>query len=223
VRKAFFSFLPGALALCVLGITPAYAMDNSTGQRAEMPPGLVAPVSQDMVAGAKNFIQSMAQRGIDFLGNEKLNAVQRKEEFRKLLRSSYDLKTIGRFALGTYWRTATPKQQEEYQRLFEKMVVNVYANRFSEYKGQQLEVRNARMEGESDVIVNSVILPVGSGDDIAVDWRVRKKGGQYRVIDVIVAGVSMALTQRSDFASVIQRGGGDVNVLLEHLRGSRKE
>lgn len=172
------------------------------------------------ITGAQRFIESMAQRGIDFLGNSSLSAEQRKAEFRKLLKSSYDLKTIGRFALGTYWRSASPAQQAEYQRLFEKMVVNVYANRFGEYKGQKLEVRGARPDGTSDVIVTSFIVPANGGEDIQVDWRVRNKGAGNKVIDVIVAGVSMAQTQRSDFASVIQRGGGDVNVLLEHLRNS---
>ncbi len=53
---------------------------------------------------------------------------------------------------------------------------------------------------------------------MAVDWRVRQVGGGYKVVDILVEGVSMALTQRSDFASVIQRGGGDIEVLLEQLR-----
>ncbi len=99
------------------------------------------------------------------------------------------------------------------------MIVEVYARRFSEYDGQKLEVRSSRRENEKDVIVSSVIADASGGQEIKVDWRLRNKGGKYRVIDVIVEGVSMALTQRSDFSSVIQRGGGNASVLLDHLRG----
>lgn len=183
-------------------------------------PAVFIPVSEkpEAVAGAEKFVESMAQRGIDFLGRESLSAEQRKAEFRKLLRSSYDMATIGRFAMGPYWRSLSKPQQAEYQRLFENMIVEVYSNRFGDYKGQKLEVRNGRTENDSDVIVNSFIVPAGGGEEVQVDWRVRNRDGQYKVIDVVVAGVSMALTQRSEFASVIQRGGGDVGVLLTHLR-----
>ncbi|MCC7305040.1 MAG: ABC transporter substrate-binding protein [Alphaproteobacteria bacterium] len=181
-----------------------------------------ATAQDEVVEGSKQFISSMAQKAINFLGDEKLSHAQRKEKFRQLLRANYDMKTIGRFALGTYWRTATPAQQAEYQRLFENMVVEVYSQRFADYKGQALEVQSGRTEGKSDILVNSTIVPKDGGEKIKVDWRVRKKEGQYKVIDVIVEGVSMALTQRSDFASVIQRGGGDLDVLLTHLRSGKK-
>ncbi len=173
-------------------------------------------VTNDIVAGSKDFIQKMADRGIGFLKNDSLTDAQRKAEFRKLMRSSYDMRTIGRFALGTYWRGASKKQQEEYQRLFENMVVEVYSRRFGDYKGQDLEITSARAENATDSMVSTVIR--GDHEPVKIDWRVRNKNGEYKVIDVVVAGVSMALTQRSDFSSVIQRGGGDIGVLLDHLR-----
>ncbi len=196
--------------------SPVQAMNNALPQQAQG--GLYVAVGQDQVAGAQAFVQNMAQKGINFLSDEKLSPEARKEEFRKLLRSSYDMRTIGRFSLGTYWKSANKQQQEEYQKLFEKKIVDVYSARFSEYKGQDLEVTSARAEGDTDTIVTSDIIPSKGGEKVQVDWRVRNKGGQYKIIDVIVAGVSMALTQRQDFASVIQRGGGDINVLLDHLR-----
>ncbi len=172
----------------------------------------------DKTAGAEAFVNGMAQRAIDFLGDESITHDQRQAKFKKLLKTSFDMKTIGRFALGRYWRASNEAERKEYLKLFETMVVEVYSNRFGEYKGQTVEVRSARLDGETDAIVTSYVLPVGSGSEIQVDWRVRRKGGQYKIIDVIVAGVSMSVTQRSDFASVIQRGGGKVNVLLAHLR-----
>ena len=168
-------------------------------------------------AGAKDFVEKLANDGIGFLSDDSLSVDQRKVKFKKFLIKNFDMKTIGRFALGRYWKSTSQKEQKEYLTLFEQMIVEVYSKRFSEYNGQSLEVLTARPEGKKDAIVSSVIVP-DSGPKVRVDWRVRYKNNSYRVIDIIVEGVSMALTQRSDFASVIQRGGGKVEVLLAHLR-----
>lgn len=187
---------------------PAVAMDLRAAPRST----LVLSVAADTEA-AKKFVDKMAQTGIGFLGNEGLTDEQRTAEFRKLLNNNFDMATIGRFALGRNWKTATPAQQAEYQKLFKNMIVEIYSRRFKEYNGQKLEVTGARADGDTDVIVSSSIIPP-NGQKVSVDWRVRNN----KVVDILVEGVSMALTQRSDFASVIQRGGGSVEVLLEHLR-----
>ncbi|MBX2834190.1 MAG: ABC transporter substrate-binding protein [Micavibrio sp.] len=168
-------------------------------------------------SAAEKTIQNMAQEGIDFLADQSLSQTQRKDKFKALLQRNFDMGTIGRFALGRYWKSANTAQQKEYLHLFEQMVLNVYARRFDEYKGQDLLVTGSRPEGKRDILVNSVIKQP-SGPDVKVDWRLREKNGRNKVIDIIVEGVSMTMTQRADFASVIQRGGGNVEVLLEELR-----
>lgn len=170
-----------------------------------------------VVEGAKNFIASMGDRGINFLGNESMSMDAKKAEFKSLLNESFDMNTIARFSLGTSWREATPAQQKEYLKLFNQMIIKVYSQRFSEYKGEKFEVRSARTESGKDTVVTSFIVP-SNGPQVQVDWRVRSKNGSYKVVDIIVEGVSMSMTQRADFASVIQRGGGKVEALLEHLR-----
>jgi phospholipid transport system substrate-binding protein len=192
----------------VSAAAPAVAMDLRETPRGS----LVVTVAANTEA-AKSFVDKMAQTGIGFLGNEGLTDEQRTAEFRKLLNANFDMATIGRFALGRYWKTATPAQQTEYQKLFKTMIVKIYSRRFKDYNGQKLEVTAARADGETDVMVSSSIVPP-NGQKISVDWRVRNN----KIVDILVEGVSMALTQRSDFASVIQRGGGNVDVLLEHLR-----
>ncbi len=167
--------------------------------------------------GAKNFIASMGDRGLNFLGNKNMSDEAKKAEFAKLLNESFDMNTIARFSLGNNWRTATPAQQKEYLSLFNKMIIRVYSKRFSDYEGQKFEVTSARAENAKDSIVTSYIVPT-DGPKARVDWRVRNKNGSYKVIDVLVEGVSMSQTQRSDFASVIQRGGGKIDVLLDHLK-----
>lgn len=209
--------LSAAVAAIMAGAPAASAMTDIRTDVQASSATLVTASANNVAEGAKNFIASMGDRGINFLGNPSMSDDAKKAEFRKLLNDSFDMNTIGRFSLGTYWKTATPAQQAEYQKLFNAMIVKVYSKRFSEYKGQSFEVKSARKENEKDSVVTSFIVP-NDGPKVQVDWRVRNKGGSYRVVDVIVEGVSMSQTQRADFASVIQRGGGKVDVLLDHLR-----
>ncbi|MCK5285497.1 MAG: ABC transporter substrate-binding protein [Alphaproteobacteria bacterium] len=214
------------LILAVISLTlpiPANAIESINGLKHNQFSFIKIEINNDnnaenkKIAGAENFVGSMAQRAIGFLSDETLTREQQIKKFQKLLNNTFDMKTIARFSLGRYWRTSTKQEQQEYLALFKDMIINIYSERFGEYSGQNLEVRSARTEGKSDTIVTTYIVPK-KGVEIQVDWRVRYKDGRYKVIDVIVEGISMAVTQRSDFASVIQRGGGDVNVLIVHLQ-----
>lgn len=208
-------FLLGA----ALVVTPFHTAHAFSGADAyvKQPSGVVF-VSDHKAKGAEDFVNKMASDAISFLGDASLSEEQKQKEFSKLLNRSFDMKTIGRFALGRYWRTASAEQRKEYQELFRKMIVEVYSRRFGEYDGQNLEIRGSKADSDKDITVESFIMSPSNNQKIRVDWRIRNKDGQYKVIDVMVEGVSMALTQRSDFSSVIQRGGGQVSVLLEHLR-----
>lgn len=189
----------------------------SADQPAKVSSFLEVNTQEDSSKAAEAFVDRLAKEGISFLSNPTMSDEGRKGEFRKLLNKNFDLNTIARFTLGKHWKSLTDAQRKEYLASFRAMIVDVYSRRFSEYQGQKLEVRGSRPEGKGDVLVKSALVPP-SGPEVAVDWRVRNSGGQYKVVDVIVEGVSMAVTQRADFASVIQRGGGDVKVLLAHLR-----
>lgn len=167
---------------------------------------------------AVDFVKATAEHGLTFLSQPNASTDQKKQEFKKLLNGSFDMDTIGKFAMGTYWRSATPAQQKEYLTLFRKMVVNVYAQRFGDYKGQKFEVKSARPVTGGDALVTSYIVPQDGGENIQVDWRVRNKSGSPKIVDVLVEGVSMSVTQRADFSSVIQQGGGGVDALLTNLR-----
>lgn len=208
-----FTFFP----LITHAATPAVTEIAPSSGQAEATMAM-APGSDEIEAGAHQFIKEVASRGLAFLSNPDITKEQQVEDFKNLLNDSFDLKTIGRFALGRYWRQATPEQREEYVQLFQKMVINSYAERFKDYQGQNLVVESARADSDIDTIVFSKIAAGKSSPEIKVDWRVRYKDGAYRVVDVLVEGVSMSLTQRSEFASIIQRGGGNVESLLEKLR-----
>jgi len=180
---------------------------------------IIANPAQSQTDGARGFVDVMAKKTVAFLADKSISEQQKKSQFRTLLFADFDMDTIGRFVLGTYWRVATPAQREEYQKLFREMIAGAWAERFENYEGQKFELRSARPaeDSEKDTLVSSVIIPAGN-PEIPVDWRVRFKDGHYKIVDVIVSGVSLSVTQRSDFTSVIQRGGGNVQVLLANLR-----
>jgi phospholipid transport system substrate-binding protein len=177
-----------------------------------------APVRAADPAQAQSFIEGLGQRAVEILNEPDLDADRAVAQFRTLFRESFDIPTIGRFVLGRYWRTASREQQQEYLELFENMVVETYARRFTEYSGETFRVLGSRGEGEGDTMVQSQIVRP-AGPPIQVAWRVRERNGQFRIIDVSIEGVSMAVTQRNEFGAVIQRNGGRIEPLLETLRG----
>lgn len=178
-------------------------------------PAAVRPASaQD--AGAAAFIQNLGDRAIKTF-SDKADKARAKEKFRTLLLDGFDVPYIGRWVLGRYWNVATDAQKQEYLGLFEKMIVDAYAGRFAEYSGETFKIIGVRPEGEGDnAVTTQIVRP--SGPPVNVDWRVRKTGAAYKIIDVVVEGVSMGVTQRSEFASVIQTNGGQFDGLLKALR-----
>jgi len=166
---------------------------------------------------AQSMITNLGNQAMAVIADTSMTQDKKKAVFRTLLTGNFDMKTIGKFALGRYWRDTSDAQQAEYLKLYENMIVNVYTARFENYQGQKFTVIDNRVDADSgDVVVNSTIS--GSGSPVNVAWRVRPKGGSYKIIDVMVEGVSMAVTQRNDFAGVVQKGGNNVSALLDYLR-----
>lgn len=173
--------------------------------------------AQSVDPGASAFIQKLGDEAIATFANKALSRQQAVDRFRTLLNAGFDVPYIGRWVLGRFWNQATPQQQAEYQALFEKLIVDTYANRFIDYSGETFKIAGTRPEGDADTTVTTQIIRP-SGPPVAVDWRVRKAGAGHKIIDVAVEGVSMGVTQRQEFASVIQTNGGQVDGLLKALR-----
>ena len=167
--------------------------------------------------GATDFIQTLGDEFVAVLADKELPAERRLEEFRRLFIESFDVATISRFALGRYWRRASKSQRQEYGRLFSDYIVNTYSARLGQYSGEKIVVGETRNDGKRDRIVSSKIVRP-KGKPVRLDWRLRRRGEGFKIVDVIIEGVSMAITQRDAFASVIRRGGGKVESLLEELR-----
>lgn len=186
---------------CVLGLL------LSSGLMAALP-------GTGQAQSAASFVQSLGNDAITTMARGNLGPDGISERFRQVLRSNFDTAAIGQFVLGRYWAQATPAQQQEYLSLFEKMIVKTYADRFRQYSGETFQVTSSRVDASGDTMVQSqVVRP--NGPPVNVEWRVR---GGSRIVDVVVEGVSMSVTQRSEFASVIQSNGGQVEGLLRSLR-----
>jgi phospholipid transport system substrate-binding protein len=153
---------------------------------------------------SSQFIKTLGEEAIATLRAPGLPLEQREARFRALLARGFDMNFIGRFVLGQYWRQATPEQQQEYLQAFHDYVLDVYSARLGGYAGETLTVVGERPAGERDMMVNTRI-DRPSGPPLEAQWRVRQQPAGLRIIDVMVAGVSMAATQRDEFAAVVQR------------------
>ncbi|RKQ68122.1 MlaC/ttg2D family ABC transporter substrate-binding protein [Oceanibaculum indicum] len=171
----------------------------------------------DGVDAAKGFIQTLGDKAVSTIAATQQDEEARLRQFRSLLNDNFDVPGIGRFVLGRYWRVATPEQRDEYLKLFEESIIRTYARRFSDYSGETIAVEKARKDGEDFILVDSVIQRP-TGGPVAVTWRLLGQGKDFKIVDVVVEGVSMSVTQRSDFASVIQSGGGNIEALLKVMR-----
>jgi len=166
---------------------------------------------------AADFVRDFSNRAIVMLSDESLDQEARIEKFRQLLTAGFHLELIGKFVLGRHWRRASEAERAEFAQLFEDYLVASYAQKLSEYGGEKLVVQGGRPKGKSGAVVASRVVPP-EGAPFQVEWRLRRAGDGWRIIDVVVEGVSMAVTQRSEFSSVISGRGGKIDGLLDALR-----
>jgi phospholipid transport system substrate-binding protein len=161
-------------------------------------------------------ITNLGNQALEVLGKN-VNANTRVARFRQLFSEDFDVPGIARFVLGRYWRVATPAQQQDFVTLFANYIALAYSDRLAEYSGETLRVTGSRAAPDGSVVSSEIVRPNGA-PPAKIDWLLTQHDGAYKISDVIVEGVSMAVTQRSEFASVIQRNGGQVQGLITALR-----
>jgi phospholipid transport system substrate-binding protein len=162
------------------------------------------------------FVGDLGSRAIAVLQSGD-TAAAKQEQFRQLFRQYFDVEACARSALGTYWRTATTLQRQEFVELYEDYVVASYSTALRALGGASFEVLGSH-SGSEGVIVSSRVQINGGGAPIRIDWRLNPTDHGYKVIDVIVNGISTASTQHADLVSVIQRHNGNLPFLLVALR-----
>jgi phospholipid transport system substrate-binding protein len=161
------------------------------------------------------FIGNLGAEGIQTLGPN-VPPAQRVARFRELFQSDFDVTGIGRFAIGRYWQAFSPEQQQEFLRLFSEYTAQAYADKLGQYGGARFQVTGSEPAG-NEVVVNSQVLRT-NGQPAQIDWHLTQEGDGYKVNDVYVDRVSMKVTQRDEFAKIIQNNGGQPSALLAVLR-----
>lgn len=192
-------------ALLALGATLPFLLPR--GAAAQIDPGRAA-----------SFIQTTGEAMVAALNSTTLSLPQRRERVANILRQAVDIEGTGRFILGRWWRVASPAEQQEYLRLFEETLIRNLASRFGEFQGVRFALGRSQQRTEDDVLVTTVVERPSS-QPVNLDWRVADVSGQPRVVDLVAEGTSLRLTQRSEYSSVVQRGGGQVSALLTAMRG----
>jgi len=147
----------------------------------------------------------------------------RETKFRALLERGFDIPRISRFVLGRYWASSSDQERQRFSTLFEDWIVRSYAARFKEYSGETIKVTGTRTESETSTVVLSQFIK-GSAPPAKVEWHVRKfADGAFKIVDVSVEGISMALAQRDEIAAVADRNGGTTAGLNKALEARLTE
>ena len=165
---------------------------------------------------ASAFIRGFIGEATRVLATKDAGLAEREAKLQAILYGHFDVRVIGRFALGRYWRQASAEQQRDYLDLFGRYIVKTYSAKFGQFSGEQLEIiSETPLTNKIDVLVNTRIERP-SGPPIKAIWRVRSRKDTRQIIDVMIEGTSMAFTQRQQFASVVHQNGFEG--LLETLR-----
>jgi phospholipid transport system substrate-binding protein len=203
LRKFLSSWQP---SLAALAITAALIQPALAGQQlaaAEM--------------GADQFVAKFSDRAINVLRDVKAGDRNGDAAMRSLLSEHFDLNFISRFVLSRHWRRASATERTAFRATFEDYVVKTYGKRLSNYSGKKIQVKGSRAVGDNGAYVVSAIERPNA-TPLGVHWRLHQTDGRWAIVDVVVEGVSMIVTQRSEFAAVLRSNGGTVATLTALLR-----
>jgi phospholipid transport system substrate-binding protein len=199
------SLIAGSIAL-LGGLVSAHGLRATPGSTA------AEEVVQRLVGQLR---QLLAERGAGQIDPDDLAAV---------LENSADLGLLGRLVLGRYWREANARQRTTYLNLFRRYMAQTLVQRLRQYVGDEadqtgpvFEVVASREVGNRDIVVQSRVL-APSSQPLRVDWRLREREGGPVVIDLVIEGISLLVTQRSEFAAVLERSGVDGLLAELHAR-----
>ncbi len=171
---------------------------------------------------AQSAIRALADKALVLVNDKAMSDKDRADKFRVLFQDSFDIPEVGKFVLGRHWKNATPDQQKEFLTDFTDFTVLTWSTRFKDYSGVSFELVGASAADDGFIIVDSLVKR-SQGDPLHLGWRVHKVDGQWRITDILVEGVSMALTQRQDFAGAMQSSGGKLENLLATMRKKNDE
>ena len=140
----------------------------------------------------------------------------KRQGLQQIVDRTVDVDGIARFALGRFWRAATPQQQQEYTHLFHEVLLNSITGKIGEYRGVQFAVNRTVLHDGGVSVLTTIVRP--NSGPTEVQWLIADVNGQPKIEDVIAEGTSLRLTQRSDYISYLQHNGNSVQALINALR-----
>ena len=170
------------------------------------------------------FVENLANTFINDIFESNKSEQEKVNTFKKVFLSNCDINFISKFVLGKAWKNASDEEKKSFTESFSNAVVLTWAGRFKEYNGQKIKVFGVRSANSGQSYVDSsVINPEHSADKpIALIWRISNKDGKMQIVDLIIEGVSMAMTYRNEYAAVLQAKGGKMESLIETLEDKNK-
>ena len=185
---------------------------------------LAVPAIADDATEAEAIVRKTVDRVLEVLAREGLSDEQRRQQIEEIAYDRFDFVIISRLVLARKWKRFSPEQQQEFIEQFKIQLSKNYGIRITRYEQERVQIRDHRLEKNGDVTVRTRI-DGGAADGIEVDYRLRRKGresdGPWMVIDVIVEGVSLVSSYRSQFAEVLNHS--DPGEVLKQLREKNAE
>ena len=166
----------------------------------------------------KIFVDELIKDAINKLSDKSLTEQDKTKFIEKVALENVDIAALGMYTLGDIRKTLEPEVLDKYKTLFEKYFLKNLTSRLKDYSSNKFEVIGAELKSSSYTIVQSKITESSDQPEIKIDWRVYTKNPNKPLIrDLIVEGLSLARTQKEEFASILNSNNNDINVLFEKL------
>ena len=169
------------------------------------------------------FIQSTVNRASELL-SKNITKSEKMSQLEIIAKENVDIRGIGFYSLGSVRKNLDQKQKEKYSQLFEKYFLKSFASRLAEYTNPEIDVLSKEVLNEKYTIVSSVLKDTTKRPEVKIDWRIYTKNPNSPLIrDLIIEGLSLARTQKEEFASILNSNNGDINVLFKTLKDFTKK
>ena len=166
----------------------------------------------------KDFVNELVNEAISKLADKNLNEDQKKNFIEEIALENIDINALGLYTLGELRKSSEKIDIDNYQKSFEKYFLKTLTSRLSDYSSNKFEITGEDKKSSNYTIVKSKIIPVDGGPEIKIDWRIYTKNPDKPLIrDLIVEGLSLARTQKEEFASVLSSNNNDIKELINKL------
>jgi len=163
------------------------------------------------------FVQSTVNRASKLL-SENITKKEKEEKLKSIAKDTVDIRGLGFYAIGSARKNLNSDELNKYLLLFEKYFLKSFASRLAEYTNPEIDVYSKEVLNENYTMVNSLLKATDQRPEIKIDWRIYTKDKQNPVIrDLIIEGLSLARTQKEEFASILNSNDGDINSLFKTL------